>query len=56
MPTKAATMARTAKTSDRGDRTELLGMSSPQEVESNVIGGLCLELVLDRNSGGSLVR
>jgi hypothetical protein len=56
MPTPAATMASTAKTSDRSGRTGLLGLSSPQEVESNVIGGLCLELALDRNSDSRLDR
>jgi hypothetical protein len=51
-----ATMASAAKIIDRGDRAGVLGLSTPKEVESNVIGGLCLELLLDRNSGGSLDR
>jgi len=51
-----ARMASTAKISDRDGRSGALGLSTPNEVEANVIGGLCFEFLLDRNSGGSLDR
>jgi len=56
MPTHVATMASATKISDRGDRTGVLGLSTPNEVEANVIGGLCFECLLERNSGGSFDR
>jgi hypothetical protein len=56
MPTHMATMASATKISDRVERAGILGSSTPNEVEANVIGGLCLEFLLDRNSGGSLDR